>query len=75
MRPALLPSRPPTATLNGLVADLGGHRCPRATRISVGAVPIPICWRPGRGHWLLARRNISTGELAYYVCYGPRTTG
>ncbi len=31
-------------------------------------------WRPGRGHWLLARRNISTGELAYYVCYGPRKT-
>ena len=29
-------------------------------------------WRAGRGHWLLARRNISTGELAYYVCYGPR---
>lgn len=31
-------------------------------------------WRLGRGHGLLARRNISTGELAYYVCYGSRRT-
>ncbi|GIF13797.1 IS701 family transposase [Actinoplanes teichomyceticus] len=37
-------------------------------------VPIRICWQPGRGHWLLARRNRTTGELAYYVCYGPRKT-
>jgi SRSO17 transposase len=37
-------------------------------------IPVRICWRPGRGHWLLARRNITTGELAYYVCYGPRKT-
>ncbi|MEW2386711.1 IS701 family transposase [Micromonospora sp. NPDC047707] len=37
-------------------------------------MPIRICWRPGRGHWLLARRNLSTGEIAYYVCYGPRRT-
>lgn len=26
---------------------------------------------PGRGRWLLARRRISDGELAYYQCYGP----
>ncbi|WP_262287546.1 IS701 family transposase [Micromonospora sp. MA102] len=37
-------------------------------------MPIRICWRPGRGHWLLARRSITTGEIAYYVCYGPRRT-
>lgn len=37
-------------------------------------VPIRICWQPGRGHWLLARRSITTGEIAYYVCYGPRRT-
>lgn len=37
-------------------------------------IPIRITWRAGRGHWLLARRSISTGELAYYVCYGPRAT-
>jgi SRSO17 transposase len=54
-------------------------------RLSVGAgahgprtydwarIPIRIGWRPGRGHWLLARRSISDpGEIAYYVCYGPR---
>jgi SRSO17 transposase len=53
-------------------------------RLSVGAgahgprdydwarIPIRICWEPGRGHWLLARRNRTTGELAYYVCFGPR---
>ncbi|MEV6363178.1 IS701 family transposase [Nocardia asteroides] len=30
-------------------------------------------WAPGRGHWLLARRSITDpGEIAYYVCYGPR---
>ncbi len=36
-------------------------------------VPIRIGWQPGRGHWLLARRSVSDpGEIAYYVCYGPR---
>jgi SRSO17 transposase len=59
---------------------------PRAwRRLSVGAgahgvrdyewarVPIRIAWRPGRGHWLLARRAIADpSEIAYYVCYGPR---
>ena len=59
---------------------------PRAwRRLSVGAgahgpreydwarIPVRICWRPGRGHWLLARRSISDpAEIAYYVCYGPR---
>ncbi|WP_146766187.1 hypothetical protein [Micromonospora saelicesensis] len=29
-------------------------------------------WQPGRGHWLLARRSTTTGEIAYHVCYGPR---
>jgi SRSO17 transposase len=29
--------------------------------------------RPGRGHWVLARRSISDpAEIAYYACYGPR---
>jgi SRSO17 transposase len=28
--------------------------------------------KPGRGHWLLARRSISNpDEVAYYACYGP----
>jgi SRSO17 transposase len=29
---------------------------------------------PGRGHWLLVRRSLDDGELAYYVCYGPAQT-
>jgi SRSO17 transposase len=29
---------------------------------------------PGRGHWLLVRRSLADGELAYYVCYGPADT-
>ena len=30
-------------------------------------------WRPGRGHWLLARRSLaSLDEISYYACYGPR---
>ena len=54
-------------------------------RLSVGAgahgpriydwarIPIRLWWRPGRGHWLLARRSITNPtEIAYYVCYGPR---
>lgn len=36
-------------------------------------IAIRIGWRPGRGHWLLARRSISDPrEIAYYICYGPR---
>ena len=36
-------------------------------------VPIRVLWEPGRGHWLLARRSITDpGEIACYVCYGPR---
>jgi SRSO17 transposase len=54
-------------------------------RLSVGAgahgpreydwarIPIRVCRRPARGHWLLARRSIRRpSEIAYYVCYGPR---
>jgi SRSO17 transposase len=29
---------------------------------------------PGRGHWLLVRRSLGSGELAYYVCYGAAET-
>jgi SRSO17 transposase len=39
-------------------------------------VAVRTWWRPGRGHWLLARRSISDpGEVAYYACYGPRRSG
>src|SRR5579884_343920 len=38
-------------------------------------IPIRICWRAGRGHWLLARRSLKRPEeIAYYVCFGPRRT-
>ena len=53
-------------------------------RLSTGAGahgPREFCWarvpvqtrpRPGRGHWLLARRSLSDpDEIAYYACYGP----
>ena len=29
---------------------------------------------PGRGFWLLARRRLSDGELAFYACFGPAGT-
>jgi len=36
-------------------------------------IPVRPGWRPGRGHWLLARRSLADpGEIAYYACYGPR---
>jgi SRSO17 transposase len=36
-------------------------------------IPVRPGWRPGRGHWLLARRSLSDpAEIAYYACYGPR---
>ncbi|MDY7091205.1 MAG: IS701 family transposase [Actinomycetota bacterium] len=38
------------------------------------SVPIRATFAHGRRGWVLARRNISTGELAYYVCFGPRGT-
>ncbi|WP_083888780.1 IS701 family transposase [Actinoplanes missouriensis] len=71
------------ARVDELIASLPGRAW---SRISAGPgahgpreywwarIPIRICWRPGRGHWLLARRSMNTGELAYYVCYGPRKT-
>ena len=38
------------------------------------SVPIRAQFPHGRRGWVLARRNITTGELAYYVCFGPRGT-
>ena len=72
------------ARVDKLIASMPGRAW---SRISCGAgahgpreyywarVPIRVFWRAGRGHWLLARRNISTVELAYYLCYGPRRPG
>jgi SRSO17 transposase len=38
------------------------------------SVPIRAAFPHGRRGWVLARRNLATGELAYYVCFGPRGT-
>jgi SRSO17 transposase len=38
------------------------------------SVPIRAEFPHERRGWVLARRSISTGELAYYVCFGPRGT-
>jgi SRSO17 transposase len=38
------------------------------------AIPIRPLREPGVGHWLLARRALGDGELAYYVCYGSAET-
>lgn len=44
----------------------------RCKRISEWArIPIRIAWKSRRGYWLLARRSLSSGELAYYICHGP----
>jgi SRSO17 transposase len=36
--------------------------------------PIRVAWESRRGHWLPARRSISSGELAFHTCFGPRGT-
>jgi SRSO17 transposase len=38
------------------------------------SVPIRRSFTHGRRGWVLSRRNITTGELAYYRCFGPRGT-
>jgi SRSO17 transposase len=38
------------------------------------SVPIRAQFPHGRRGWVLARRTITTGELAYYRCFGPRGT-
>jgi SRSO17 transposase len=38
------------------------------------AVQIRPLREPGVGHWLLARRSLDDGEVAYYLCYGPAGT-
>ncbi len=66
---ALIAALPPRAWQR-LSAGAGAHG-PR--EYDWARLPIRICWQPGRGHWLLARRSLADpGEIAYYVCYGPR---
>lgn len=70
------------ATVKNLVALVPKHRWRRRsagdgahgkreydwTRIE------PPCDIPGRTQWVLARRSLSDGEIAYYLCFGPRET-
>jgi SRSO17 transposase len=37
-------------------------------------VPIRPLREPGWEHWLLVRRSLRDGELAFYVCYAPART-
>ncbi len=68
-----------------LIADLPARAW---CRISAGAgahglreydwarveIRVRAWWEPGWGHWLLARRHRTSGELAFYVCFGLRRT-
>jgi SRSO17 transposase len=60
----------PARAWQRLSAGAGAHG-PREfhwARVSVQTRP-----RPGRGHWLLARRSLKDpDDIAYYACYGPR---
>jgi SRSO17 transposase len=61
----------PARAWQQLSAGAGAHG-PR----EYGWARIPVragAWRPGRGHWLLARRSLKDPhDIAYYACYGPR---
>jgi SRSO17 transposase len=61
----------PAGAWQQLSAGAGAHG-PR--EYDWARVPVRTsAWRPGRGHWLLARRSLSDpADIAYYACYGPR---
>jgi SRSO17 transposase len=44
-----------------------GRRWYAWTQVALDSAGAP----PGWGRWLLVRRSLRTGELAYYVCAGP----
>ena len=44
-----------------------GRRWYAWSRLPLGGAGAPQGW----GRWLLTRRNLKTGELAFYVCAGP----
>jgi SRSO17 transposase len=81
--PLASPSGPPVSA-----ARLAGHVPPQCwLRISAGQgakgrrwygwsrLPLASARAPeGWGRWLLLRRSLRTGELAYYVCAGPAST-
>ena len=60
----------PARSWQRLSAGAGAHG-PR--EYDWARIPVRHRRRPGRGHWLLARRSLSDpDEIAYYACYGPR---
>jgi hypothetical protein len=70
-RAANLIAELPTRAWRSYSTRAGAH----GERISEWArISIRVAWKPGLGYWLLARRSISSGELAHYMCYGPRST-
>ena len=44
-----------------------GRRWSAWSRLALTPADAPNRW----GRWLLVRRSLTTGELAYYVCAGP----
>src|SRR3954452_2042994 len=52
----------------------GGDGAPGPRVSDWVSIPIRAEFPHGRRGWVLARRNITTAELAYYVCFGPRGT-
>ena len=74
--PAELPARQ-------LVAGLPAHAWRRLSAGDGAKGPRVYDWArvalvrpgwPGRGFWLLVRRRLSDGELAFYACFGPART-
>ena len=66
---ALIAAVPPRAWQQ-ISAGAGAHG-PREYHWA--RIPVRPGTKPGRGHWLLARRSLSDpAEIAYYACYGPR---
>jgi SRSO17 transposase len=69
-------------TVKDLVRDVAKHRWRRRSA-GAGAhgqreydwarIELP-CDVAGRSRWVLARRSLSDGEIAYYVCFGPTGT-
>jgi SRSO17 transposase len=47
-----------------------GRRWYRWSRVALATAGAPDGW----ARWLLLRRSLTTGELAYYVCAGPAST-
>jgi SRSO17 transposase len=69
---ARLAERVPPACWLRISAGQGakGRRWSAWSRLALATAGAPDGW----GRWLLVRRSLTTGELAYYVCAGPAGT-